>query len=206
MANDDNLLSREHNAWFTHWLKNCWYGREPTTKDEKVVKLLSQGPVSTIVTLQSYDINGYTFHAEAQDQKSLYHNSGITLEAKTSHHGSKYRYFDVIKEIWEIYYTVKKIPMFHTQWAKDVKVEDEDFTTVIIPSITNVQSRPIKQISLKEEPLILAKQAAQVVFTVVVLGARSMSTSSKLAIRVLVLRFFFSFGLAAIENGPYHQA
>lgn len=63
----NNSLLREHNARFTHWLKNYWYGRDPKTK--KVVIFLSQECSSTSVTFQSYDINGYTFYMEPQDKK-----------------------------------------------------------------------------------------------------------------------------------------
>ena len=77
----------------------------PASEVETVVKKLARQPASTVVSFQSYDINGYTFYTEAQDKKSTYQNSGVTLEAKSSRDGPKCRYYGVIEEIWELDYT-----------------------------------------------------------------------------------------------------
>ena len=119
--------------------------------------------MSNVLTFQSYGINRYTFYTEAQDRRSMYQNSGATLEVKSSRDGPKCRYYGVIEEIWELDYTVTKIPMFWVRWVplKDVITEDHNFTTVIIPPPLIVLS---KHVNPKEEPFILAKQVAQVFY------------------------------------------
>jgi hypothetical protein len=155
-------LCKDHNTQFARWLKDYWYGREPIDEEEETVKMLSQEPDSNVVTFQSYDINGYTFYTEAQDRKSTYQNSGITMEATTV--GRKSRYYGVIEEMWELDYTVTKIAMFRIRWAKDVKIDDDNFTTMTLPPSTPLHARQVKSISAREEPWVLAKQLSQVFY------------------------------------------
>ena len=159
-------LWKEHNKHFPYWLKKYWYGKRANNEDEEIVKNLAREPVSTVVTYQSYDINGYTFYTDDQDRKSVYQNSGATIEARTSDHGKKIRYFGVIEEIWELDYNVAKIPMFRVRWVnqKDIKVEDHNFTTVVLPPATTIEDRKVKYIRPQDEPWILAKQVGQVFY------------------------------------------
>jgi hypothetical protein len=39
----------------------------PSTEEEKLLFVLSQGPAMNVRTYQAYDINGYTFYTEKKD-------------------------------------------------------------------------------------------------------------------------------------------
>jgi hypothetical protein len=42
---------------------------------------LARGPIFTFVTYQGYDINGYTFYIEQQENKSTYQNNSVSVDA-----------------------------------------------------------------------------------------------------------------------------
>jgi hypothetical protein len=56
-------VTREHNSSFTRWFKEkllqLHHGNTPSTKEEKLLFILSQGLVMNVRTYQAYDINGY---------------------------------------------------------------------------------------------------------------------------------------------------
>lgn len=62
--------------------------------------MMPQEPSLNVMIFQVYDISGYTFYTEAQDHKSVYQNSGVTVEALTGI--EKSRYYGVLEEIWEL--------------------------------------------------------------------------------------------------------
>lgn len=77
----------------------------------------SREPVRNVMAFQLYDINKYTFYMEAQDQTGTYQNSGAMIEAQSKCHGRKCRYCSMIKEIWDLDYTVTKISIFCVRWV-----------------------------------------------------------------------------------------
>nr|GEW39597.1 hypothetical protein [Tanacetum cinerariifolium] len=50
---------------------------------DKTVERLREGPRCVVRSYQGYDINGYTFYTEMQDEKSTMQNSGVTVIAST---------------------------------------------------------------------------------------------------------------------------
>ena len=61
----------------------------------------ARGPANSILIYQGYEINGYTFYARAQDNKSTIQNSGVRTNV-TDSSGQTNSYFGYIEEIWEI--------------------------------------------------------------------------------------------------------
>ncbi|GJW40863.1 ulp1 protease family, C-terminal catalytic domain-containing protein [Tanacetum coccineum] len=109
---------------------------------------------------QGYDINGYTFYTEQQDDKSTVQNSGVTLIATTTDSSrmtiAKNSYYGVVDEIWELDYTSVVIPLLKCKWVdntRGVKVDSDGFTCVNLS--TN---------GYLSDPFILAKQATQVFY------------------------------------------
>jgi hypothetical protein len=152
---------KEHNRNFAKWLKN-YFEENPCSKDDEEaldVYYLAQGPLVNIVTYQAYDINGYTFYTEAQDQKSVYQNSGVTMKALTGK--ENITYYGRIEEIWELDYTVSVIPMFRVRWAEKIETDEDNFTTMVIPPPRPIEETNVKAISARKEPWVLAKQVAQ---------------------------------------------
>jgi hypothetical protein len=102
-----------------------------------------------VQTYQAYDINGYTFYTEAQDQRSVYQNSGVVLNA----HGvntskTKTKYYSVIEEIWVLDYTTTEVPMF-CRWAEKVLTDEDNFTHMVIPKKMPVEIGRRKKITHK---------------------------------------------------------
>ncbi|KAL4573860.1 hypothetical protein LXL04_020680 [Taraxacum kok-saghyz] len=138
------------------------YGLE--TMDQ-IVQHLGSGPEELVATYQGYDISGYTFYTNQQDQKSTVQNSGVTVIASTEVFGdtrdarlriAKESYYGVIQEIWELKYNSIIIPMLKCKWVdnqRGVKVDNDGFT--IVDLCTN---------GYVSEPFILAKQATQVFY------------------------------------------
>jgi hypothetical protein len=154
-------LMKEHNTNFTKWLKNH-FEENPCLKDDGEaldVYYLAQGPMVNVVTHQAYDINGYTFYTEAQDQKSVYQNSGVTMKARTGK--KKDTYYGRIEEIWELDYTISVIPMFRVRWAEKIIIDEDNFITMVILPPTPIEEINVKAISAKKEPWVLAKQVTQ---------------------------------------------
>jgi hypothetical protein len=69
------------------------------------------------VTYQEYDINWYTFYTKQQDKKSIYHNSGICVDAYDVTDEDKNMYYDQIQEIWELDFHDFKIHLFRCNWV-----------------------------------------------------------------------------------------
>jgi hypothetical protein len=63
-------LTNEHMRKFIGWPRER-ISRSDTPISEYLQKL-ARGPIFTVVTYQGYDINGYTFYTERQDEKSTY--------------------------------------------------------------------------------------------------------------------------------------
>jgi hypothetical protein len=106
----------------------------PSTKEEKLLFVLSQGPAMNVRTYQAYDINGYTFHTKKKDHSSEHQNSRVTMLSYMDEESTvNERFFERIKEIWELNYCGEKMPMFRVRWAKNVEKEGRYFTTMVIP-------------------------------------------------------------------------
>jgi hypothetical protein len=65
-----------------------------------------------MLTFQGYEINGYTFYMNAQDEKSTNQNNGVRIDEIIDDNGELETYYGVIEEIWELDYGPLKIPLF----------------------------------------------------------------------------------------------
>ncbi|GJT96483.1 hypothetical protein Tco_1092001 [Tanacetum coccineum] len=155
---DQSWLEAEHKRKFSQWLADKVIGMSPTNVDEDVIQL-GYRP-RRVLQYQGYDINGYTFYTEQQDDKSTVQNSGVTLIATTTDSSrmsiAKDSYYGVVDEIWELDYNSVVIPLLKCKWVdnkKGVKVDSDGFTCVNLS--TNGYS---------SDPFILAKQATQVFY------------------------------------------
>jgi hypothetical protein len=73
------------------------------------------------VTYQGYDINGYMFYTEQQDNKSTYQNSGDRVDAYDVTGEDKNMYYGQIQEILELDFHSFKIPLFRCNWIDAIK-------------------------------------------------------------------------------------
>jgi hypothetical protein len=77
---DGSWLANEHIRTFIDCLRDR-ISQSSDTQTSEYLNKLARGPIFTIVTYQGYDINGYTFYTEQQDEKSTYQNSGVHVDA-----------------------------------------------------------------------------------------------------------------------------
>ncbi|GKD79776.1 hypothetical protein Tco_1342397, partial [Tanacetum coccineum] len=155
---DQRWLEAEHKRTFSQWLADKVIRMSPTNVDTDVIQL-GYRP-RRVLQYQGYDINGYTFYTEQQDDKSTVQNSGVTLIATTTDSSrmtiAKNSYYGVVDEIWELDYTSVVIPLLKCKWVNNtrgVKVDSDGFTCVNLS--TN---------GYLSDPFILAKQATQVFY------------------------------------------
>ena len=78
----------------------------------QTIKALASGPSRQVITWQTYDISGFTFHTKSKDQKSMTQNSGVRCEAIDDKTGDIITYFGFIEDIWELDYGTFQIPLF----------------------------------------------------------------------------------------------
>jgi hypothetical protein len=60
---NESWLANEHMRKFIGWLWDQ-ISHSSDTQISEYLKKLARGPISTIMTYQGYDINGYTFYTE----------------------------------------------------------------------------------------------------------------------------------------------
>ncbi|GJS67329.1 hypothetical protein Tco_0681893 [Tanacetum coccineum] len=157
----------KHNEEFSYWLKDIVTENLGKPNVDKTVERLGEGPRCVVRSYQGYDINGYTFYTEMQDEKSTVQNSRVTLIASTmefdrSNHDAmatiaKNSFYGVIQEIWELDYNTFTIPLFKCKWvtnnARGVMVDEIGFTLVDLSTD-----------GYTSDPFILAKLATQVFY------------------------------------------
>jgi hypothetical protein len=73
-------LANEHIRKFISWLRDR-ISQSSDTQTSEYLKKLPHEPIFTIVTYQWYDIIGHMFYTEQQDNKSMYQNSGVCVDA-----------------------------------------------------------------------------------------------------------------------------
>jgi hypothetical protein len=74
----NSWITKLHIATFGGWLQTLLIN-DATVGYE--LSMLAKKPSSTILTFQSYEINGNTFYTVAQDKKSTNQNSGVRFDA-----------------------------------------------------------------------------------------------------------------------------
>ncbi|GKE90225.1 hypothetical protein Tco_1567700, partial [Tanacetum coccineum] len=123
----------KHNEEFSYWLKDIVTENLGQLNVDKMVERLGEGPRCVVRSYQGYDINGYTFYTDIQDEKSTVQNSRVTLIASTmefdrSNHDAmatiaKNSFYGVIQEIWELDYNTFTITLFKCKWDKSAKAK-----------------------------------------------------------------------------------
>ncbi|KAL8148879.1 hypothetical protein AgCh_006037 [Apium graveolens] len=94
---------------------------ESHTTVSSMLKWLGYGPDMPVRSYQGFDVNGYTFYTQCQDNKSTVQNSGVSVEASSTEFDRgnsitsrdiKKSYYGVIEEIWELDYKDFKVALF----------------------------------------------------------------------------------------------
>ena len=103
-------------TWITNHLNDTFstYLQKALMANDEIHEQLAQlgrGPDNSILMYQGYEINGYTFHTRAQDNKGTNQKSGVHIDA-TNSNGQRSSHFDYIEEIWKLDYGPLKIPLF----------------------------------------------------------------------------------------------
>ena len=128
MNRNQNWITREHNRSFVTWLKNHIMSKfdiDPGSISNRL-RWLANGPSLHVFSYTGYVINGYTFYTKEQDDQTTMQNSGVTLVAEAMHVSSakdknpiyaNLSYFGVIERIWELDYTMFRVPIFGCKWV-----------------------------------------------------------------------------------------
>ncbi|KAK1351239.1 hypothetical protein POM88_054514 [Heracleum sosnowskyi] len=160
-------ITNEHNRTFVKWFKDrvmSQYSESPTTISN-TLKWLAYGPDIPVTSYEGYDVNGYTFYTQCQDNKSTVQNSGVCVEASSTEFDRgksitsrdiKKSYYGVIEEIWELDYKDFKVTLFRCKWFDDgrgVRVDESGFTLVDFSRFGHV-----------DDPFIFATQVNQVFY------------------------------------------
>ena len=112
-------------------------------------------PSPTVLTYQSYDINGYTFYTKERDKKTLYQNSSVRIECMTVDEDDKRVYYGTIKEIWELDYVKVKVALFRCAWIPLGQVRIDEYRKTCVNRTT---------MAYHADPFILASDATQIFF------------------------------------------
>ncbi|GJZ17162.1 hypothetical protein Tco_0553285 [Tanacetum coccineum] len=159
----------KHNEEFSYWLKDIVTENLGKPNVDKTVERLGEGPRCVVRSYQGYDINGYTFYTEMQDEKSTVQNSRVTLIASTmefdrSNHDAmatiaKNSFYGVIQEIWELDYNTFTIPLFKCKWvtnnARDDNLDTSPIAPCLLTTLTSPQQTPTQttpQTTLQTNP------------------------------------------------------
>jgi hypothetical protein len=94
---NETLIMKQHKLHFTAWLNdlNILVGE---ISEEKMIYLLATGPHSLVKSWQTYNINGFTFYTNVEDNRSQWQNSGVNIDVEDST-WQKNAYYGYIEEI-----------------------------------------------------------------------------------------------------------
>ncbi|XP_063949039.1 uncharacterized protein LOC108203290 [Daucus carota subsp. sativus] len=160
-------VTNEHNRSFVTWFRDRVMLQHSSSHSSvsNTVKWLAYGPDMPVRSYQAYDVNGYTFYTQCQDQKSTVQNSGVCVEASSTEFDRgnsmtsrdiKKSYYGVIEEIWELDYRDFKVALFKCKWfdiKRGVRVDDLGFTLV-----------DFLRFGHEDDPFIFATQVNQVFY------------------------------------------
>ena len=113
---------------------------------------------------EGYVIRGVRFNTINMDNKRVTQNSGVKVIAKSEHFASakdnnpilaEMAYYGIIREIWDVDYTMFRIPVFKCDWvdSSGVKVDEMGFTCI-----------NFSKIGYKSDPFIMASQVQQIFY------------------------------------------
>ncbi|KAL6321680.1 hypothetical protein AAG906_031189 [Vitis piasezkii] len=126
---------------------------------------IAHGPSHYVSKYHGYVINGCRYHTKERDDLRATQNSGVSIVASTLQIASakdqnpvfgELCFYGIITEIWDLDYTMFRIPVFKCDWVDNrngIKVDDLGFTLV-----------DFNKTAHKSDPFILASQAKQVFY------------------------------------------
>ncbi|KAK1380791.1 hypothetical protein POM88_027535 [Heracleum sosnowskyi] len=137
----EHLFRRGFMTGYTKWI---WHGEGINSKKTRTSdgNRGTYGPDIPVTSYEGYDVNGYTFYTQCQDNKSTVQNIGVCVEASSTEFDRgksitsrdiKKSYYGVIEEIWELDYKDFKVTLFRCKWFDDgrgVRVDESGFTLV----------------------------------------------------------------------------
>ncbi|XP_074337458.1 uncharacterized protein LOC141674647 [Apium graveolens] len=137
-------LLGEHNRQFADWFeqKVSTEMRENAEAVSETIRWLAGKPSFSVLTYESYAVEGVRYHTKDRDNARVVQNSGVSLVARTVQVSSAkdmnpiesdLKFYGVIREIWELDYHAFKVPLFLCTWPasdKGVKSDDLGFTLV----------------------------------------------------------------------------
>ncbi|RVW67500.1 hypothetical protein CK203_063103 [Vitis vinifera] len=165
-AKRQKWLQDEHMRTFTYWLRQkveVAIGNEEPVSE--TLKWIAHGPSHYVFKYHGYVINGCHYHTKERDDLRATQNSGVKIVATTMQIASakdknpvfgELCFYGVITEIWDLDYTMFRIPIFKCDWVDNkngIKVDDLGFTLVDFSKMAH-----------KSDPFILASQAKQVFY------------------------------------------
>lgn len=125
---------------------------------------ISSGPSKNVLRYHSYIVDGFTFYTKDIDSVRAVQNSGVSLVAKTMQFASAKDkkpvesdmiFYGVIEEIWELDYTMFRIPLFKCCWVSNSGMRVDDLGMTLVN---------FNKIGFKDDSFILASQAQQVFY------------------------------------------
>ncbi|XP_074347090.1 uncharacterized protein LOC141685913 [Apium graveolens] len=116
-------LLGEHNRQFADWFeqKVSTEMRENTEAVSETLRWLAGKPSFSVLTYESYAVEGVRYHTKDRDNARVVQNSGVSLVARTVQVSSAkdmnpiesdLKFYGVIREIWELDYHAFKAPLF----------------------------------------------------------------------------------------------
>ncbi|XP_074327847.1 uncharacterized protein LOC141665766 [Apium graveolens] len=145
-------LLGKHNRQFADWFeqKVSTEMRENAEAVSEIIRWLAGKPSFSVLTYESYAVEGVRYHTKDRDNARVVQNSGVSLVARTVQVSSAkdmnpiesdLKFYGVIREIWELDYHAFKAPLFLCTWAasdKGVNSDDLGFTLVNCPRCSRI--------------------------------------------------------------------
>ena len=136
--------------------------KEPISE---TLRWMAHGPTHYVAKYHGYVINGCQYNTKDRDELRVTQNSGVSIVATTMQISSakdknpvfgELCFYGIITEIWDLDYTMFRIPVFKCNWVDNksgVKVDEFGLTLVDFTKMAH-----------KSDPFILASQAKQVFY------------------------------------------
>ncbi|RVX22951.1 hypothetical protein CK203_008266 [Vitis vinifera] len=136
--------------------------KEPISE---TLRWMAHGPTHYVAKYHGYVINGCQYNTKDRDELRVTQNSGVSIVATTMQISSakdknpvfgELCFYGIITEIWDLDYTMFRIPVFKCNWVDNkssIKVDEFGLTLVDFTKMAH-----------KSDPFILASQAKQVFY------------------------------------------
>ncbi|XP_057990575.1 uncharacterized protein LOC131172956 [Hevea brasiliensis] len=154
----DEKLEREFDKWFNKYVHN------PSNNiSSQFLKDLSKGPLRSVMSYNSYVVNGYKFHTKSHGSHRATMNSGVCIKG-TNYSIDESDYYGQLIEVLRLEYTglpIKRIVLFKCDWFDPTM----NVGTNIHPKYKLVDINKKRSFN-RYKPFVLAIQAAQVNYSI----------------------------------------